>query len=235
MKRQYLTLTLAVLTLTGGILAAGAGHTAPPGIAGDAKGFDEVGVRLEANFTDGDAGVQFLVKGGDGLRSLQIVAPNRKAVLSLTSSDRPKLGIDEFSTESPEPDMTTALRSYPAGTYRFNGRTVDGDRLTATAVLSHALLPNPTITVPAQDSTGNPVTNLVVAWDPVASVARYVVELEQDVEGGAKLVTEVSAAQNTFAIPNGFLIPGQPYKVEIGSVALSGNISFTEHRFQTAM
>src|SRR5688572_12033407 len=85
--------------------------------------FAKATIFLEFNSTDNDTGVHIDTDHDVGLSELWVVAPDGRTVAEAEWRTRPPLGLTEMSTESAEPNTTTALRSYPAGLYRFFGRT----------------------------------------------------------------------------------------------------------------
>ncbi|MGH7527377.1 MAG: hypothetical protein ACREMX_11820, partial [Gemmatimonadales bacterium] len=75
--------------------------------------------------------------------------------------------------------------------------------------------------------------DLEITWTPVRNLAAHLVKIEQpdlDVEITARLPGSVAS----FAVPNGFLVPGTEYQLGIGTVTDEGNISLVETTFQTA-
>ena len=63
-------------------------------------------------------------------------------------------------------------------------------------------------------------------------MASYIVKIEHD-ELGTKIEAVLPRSLTSFAVPNGFLMPGTEYELEIGTVSADGNISFVETSFTT--
>ena len=76
---------------------------------------------------DHDAEIRFEVSGAeDGLTALKVLAPGERTVIDIRTPDL-KLGIRSLTPESPEPDDDRIVRAdFPAGIYRFEGRTTKG-------------------------------------------------------------------------------------------------------------
>ncbi|HEV2844443.1 MAG TPA: hypothetical protein VG477_06335, partial [Thermoanaerobaculia bacterium] len=101
--------------------------------------FENLSIRLERNVTDDDAEAVIEIKVEEGgLATLLIIAPDGRRIARFESRNRRNLGAREMLLETPEPNPTAVLRSYPPGTYRFLGKTLDGEELSGEAELSHA-------------------------------------------------------------------------------------------------
>ena len=62
----------------------------------------------------------------------------------ITAQGRLKeLGLTELVFETDEPEPAEVLALFPAGNYRFEGRTLDQEKLVGAATLSHSLPPAP--------------------------------------------------------------------------------------------
>lgn len=197
--------------------------------------FAVASVRFEQNATDGDVEVVFDAKGGDdGLAYLEVISPDGRTVVEFNAPDASTLGIRQFRMETPEPTDVAALKAaYPEGNYQFRGRTISGKMLAATSNLSHRLPATVRIATPAPEATNVAVANAKITWRAVPGVARYIVEIEQD-ELGTNIVAVLPRGTTSFAVPEGFLMPGTEYEVAIGTVDEGGNISFVETSFTTA-
>ncbi|MGH7548271.1 MAG: hypothetical protein ACREMM_08855 [Gemmatimonadales bacterium] len=77
------------------------------------------------------------------------------------------------------------------------------------------------------------VRDLEITWTPVKNLAACIVYIEQH-ELGLDLTARLPGSAATFAVPNGFLVPGKEYQLGIGTVTPDGNISFVETSFTTA-
>ncbi len=191
-------------------------------------------VRFEQNATDGDGEVVFEAKGGDaGLAHFKVVSPDGRTVIDVNAPDSSTLGIRQFRMESPDPKDVEALKAaYPEGKYLFSGTTLSGMTLAGESTLSHHLPAIAQFATPNPGADDVPATNTKISWRTVAGVARYIVEIEHD-ELGTRVEAVLPRGTTSFAVPEGFLMPGTEYELAIGTVDEAGNISFVETSFTT--
>ena len=220
-KKALLTLALALPAL----LACAA--------PSQADEFETISIHLERNVTDNDAEAVIEVKVEEGgLANLLIIAPDGRRIARYESRNRRNLGAREMLLESPEPDPTAVLRSFPPGTYRFLGKTLDGEELNGEAELSHAFPAPANILSPAGEATVK-AAGLVIQWEPVAGVSGYVLELEQE-DRELELTVNLPASATSFSPPAGWLLSGVEYSLGIGGIGENGNRTFVETTFTTA-
>ena len=196
--------------------------------------FEKLSVYLERNVQDHDAEIRFEVSGAkDGLAALKVLAPGERTVIDIRAPDS-KLGIRQITTESPEPDDDRVVRAdFPAGTYRFEGKTTNGASLRDEARLSHAFPEPAAFEYPRPGQKDIPATELALRWSPPAGIESCVVVIEQN-GSPYEIRALLPGSTKTFTTPAGFLRPGQTYTVAIGTVAKDGNRSFIEGSFTTA-
>jgi hypothetical protein len=220
-KKIFLILAPAMLALLACTVPVRAGE------------FETASIHLERNVVDEDAEAVIEVQGeDDGLASLLVIAPDGRRIARLESRNRRNLGVREMLLESPEPSLGAVLASYPEGTYRFIARTFDGEELRGEAELSHAFPDPVNITSPAEDATV-PAAGLMIQWQPVAGVERYVLELEHE-ELETALLVDLPASATSFSPPAGWLLPGSEYTLGIGGIGENGNVTVVEIVFHTA-
>jgi len=230
MTRRIQILAGITLLLGSHGLALGVGKDSGPSVP-----FAIASVRFEQNATDGDIEVVFDVKGGDeGLARLAVVSPDGRPVIDFTAPDASTLGIRQFHLESPEPRDVESLKSaYPEGVYTFAGATAAGGKLHGKSTLNHTLPAAASFLRPGARARGVDAKNLKITWTPVKNLAAYIIKIKQkklDIELTVKLPGSVA----TFAVPDGFLLPGTEYQLAIGTVSAEGNVSFVETTFTTA-
>ncbi len=196
--------------------------------------FPVASVHFEQNATDGDVEVVFRAKGGaDGLANLKVLSPDGRTVIEFTAPDPSTLGMRQFRIESPEPKDVKALKAaYPEGTYEFTGRTFSGATFVGKSTLSHRLPATAKFGTPAPEAEDVSIKDVKISWGAVAGVASYIVKIEHD-ELGTKIEAVLPSSLTSFAVPNGFLMPGTEYELEIGTVTAEGNVSFVETSFTT--
>lgn len=196
--------------------------------------FSVASVHYEQNATDGDVEVVFQVKGGDeGLTNLTIVSPSGRTVVDFTASDPTTLGIRQFRFESPEPkDVKSLKNAYPEGVYKFSGKSVSAGHFYGLSTLSHELPDTTSFVFPAKDADNVKYRDLEISWRRVKNLAAHIFYIEQD-ELDQNINAKLSGSDDRFKVPDGFLLPNTEYKMGIGTVSESGNISYIEASFTT--
>ena len=105
--------------------------------------FEELKIYLEENATDGDLGLHFLLDG-EAWSRISMAGPDGCRIFSSRNkSSLKEIGSTELFHESAEPEFEELSREdflalHPEGEYTFSGRTIEGDTLMGTALLSHA-------------------------------------------------------------------------------------------------
>jgi hypothetical protein len=196
--------------------------------------FEKLSVYLERNVQDHDSEIRFEVSGAkEGLTALKVLAPSERTVIDIRTPDS-KLGIRQLTTESPEPDDDRVVRAdFPAGTYRFEGKTTKGTTLRGEAQLSHVFPEPAEFEYPRSGQKDVPHSALTLRWSVPTGIESCVIVIEQN-GSPYELRALVPASTRTFTIPKGFLRAGQAYTLAIGTVAKDGNRSFIETSFTTA-
>ncbi len=226
-------MTRGILVLASVMLFSGAQATAQSSDAGEP--FEVSNVFFEQNASDGDVEVVFDLAAGDaGLSMLTVTSPDGRPVVDFKARDLTTLGIRKFKLESPEPADVEALKAaYPEGTYTFAATSVSGEHFNGKDTLSHTLPETSSYLRPADGAEGVLIRDLVLSWKPVANLASYMVEIEQE-ELGVDLVVSLPSSTTSFAVPNEFLMSDTEYILSIGTVTEDGNISVVESTFTTA-
>lgn len=197
---------------------------------------EEFALFLEFNATDGDLGLQGFL-GADAWEVVRIIDPKDRNILAITTKKGlKKLGLSEFSFESEEPELAEedVRDRFPEGVYRLVGRTVEGERLTGEAELSHELPAAPGNLAP-DGTVLDPNNPIVVSWDPGTAgetVAFWEVEVEADEVRVLSAVLNRVTTQVT--IPAEIIEPDKEYRFEVIAVGENGNRTITEVGFVTA-
>jgi len=224
---------------------------ATPGLAGDDDDkprkiipFSDARIRIEVNATDQDSGLHVLLDA-EGWKWVKIYDPRGRLVFHvLGGGGVRKTGLTELFFESAEPGfdelpLDEFLARFPAGEYRFVGRTLGGEILFSKATLTHALPNGPVLLSPAEDSVQDP-NNTVVRWEPVADppgsrITRYeVIVTDESFVPKRVLSAVLPATATSMTIPSSFMLPGSEYKYEVLAIEESGNQTLTEAAFRTA-
>jgi Fibronectin type III domain len=205
--------------------------------------FADVKMIVEVNSTDGDAGLQVFLDG-EAWQSIEVRSPDGRTILDVSAKGKnlKDLGLTELFSESEEPSfdelpLERFLARFPAGEYRFVGRTVEGRRLTGKAVLSHDIPAGPMLLSPQPDT---PVTgdSVVVEWRPAIQpqgidIVSYQVSVERE-DPLRVVAVDLPSTATSITVPAEFLEPGTEYKVEVLAIEASGNQTITERTFVTA-
>jgi hypothetical protein len=199
------------------------------------KRFAVAEVRFEQNATDGDVEAVFDAIGDDdGLQKLSITAPDGRTIVEFSGAGKFSMGIREFHFESPEPkDVAAVKRAFPEGEYTFTGITAGGAKLQSSVKLSHALPPTTSVVSPKANARNLAAKNLKIEWASVNGVSGYALELAHD-DSNASMEVKLPASATSFAVPDGFLIPGGNYQLGIGTISSAGNVSYIETELEIA-
>lgn len=200
---------------------------APPSIP-----FDEATLYLEYNATDEDAEIVIDVDADVGLKRFMVIAPNGRRVLDLRARDTEELGIRKIRLETPEPSLEAVLEAYPSGSYRFVGKSVDGQTLVSTACLSHELPSAPMLTYPLEGTVGVPTSGAGAAWTAGADAENFFLELEQD-DLGVDVHSNLPEGATSFGFPEGWLIGDTEYQLGVATRGENGNLTVVEIHFTT--
>jgi hypothetical protein len=189
----------------------------------------------------GDLGVHVFLDGEDW-QEIEIINPEGRAIFEVEGKGPYReMGMTELFFEGAEPDLADVplqelLDRFPAGLYRFVGKTVNGERIVDTATLTHAIPAGPG-NVSAEVGPGNKV---IISWDrvtgppngfpnePISVVAYQVIV-------GSFQVTlpATSAPRQSVTVPREFvrsLAPGEQL-FEVLAIEAGGNQTITESSF----
>ena len=171
---------------------------------------------------------------GDIALALQVPRGGRRAFRAPRADARPAPH-GGFDMQLVEPGLAELFAAYPAGNYAFRAWTDQGELVTASARLTHELLPPPIVLQPRDGTWIGARTTPTVHWLPDRAARGYRVRLEQGEDEGDddELSIELPADSDSFRIPPGFLQPGELTHLEVGVVSVSGNTTFREIVFRT--
>jgi hypothetical protein len=174
-------------------------------------------------------------------------SPGGRDVLDITASGSlKKQGLTELFFESSEPSLDELplaefLARFPEGQYEFEGRTIEGDRLTGEATFTHVIPAGPVILTPG---TGSPVglDAVVISWQAVTqkiagSGPLVIVGYQVVVDGGnpsRRFDVTLTSGTTSVKVPPEFLEPGTQYAFEVLAIESGGNQTITEGSFVTA-
>ena len=208
-----------------------AADTEDANATGSTVPFADAQLFFELNSTDNDLGLQLFLDTDDGWKRVRVLDPSRRDVIEFETAGRlSHLGLTELRFESSEPSPEEVLSLFPAGEYRFRGRTVDGEQLASNATLSHDFNTPPTFS-PSDGEVVDP-KNTVVEWNAPGAEQVEVI-IEQDEREDVLDIT-LSGSVRRLRVPAQFLVGGLEYKIEILSVGENGNRVISESTFETA-
>jgi len=238
MTRSLLALAASCATLLalGGAASAELGSSSAKAVR-----LAEATMIVEVNATDGDAGLQVFLDG-EPWRSMRVTGPDGRTILDVTTKERlDDYGLTELFSESSEPSfdvfpLAKFKKLFPAGTYSFAGRTIEGAALTGSARLSHDIPRGPRILAPSE---GAPVarSGVVARWGAVAQptgvdVVAYRAIVTQEEPLLRVLSVDLPASARRVEIPRAFLASSGEYSLEVQAIERSGNQTLTEVSFR---
>jgi hypothetical protein len=216
--------------------------------------FSEAEFYFELNDTDGDLGIHSSIDGGAYSR-LTITDPREHTILKVRPKGRlARQGLTQLFFESAEPkfaelDPATFFRRFPEGAYDIRARSLTGEELKATVVLSQVLaaaVGNITVSgVPAAancDAVPLPSVSepVIIDWDPViqshptigksgpVEIVRYQFFVERE---GVKLSVDLPPEVTRFEVPSDVIALGNEFKFEIIARTASNNNTAIESCF----
>jgi len=207
--------------------------------------FEQVRLIIEFNSTDEDIGVQFFLDV-DSWKTVQILNPRGQKIFDADAKANllHQGGGTELFLESSEPTLDELsieefFELFPEGTYRFTGRTPDGEKLVGAAQFTHNIPAGPEIVMPQLPGNDECAENVpmpvVISWNDVTTsiqgkpldVVRYEVIVGED-------IFDVHLEGTTVTVPSELLKPGTEYGLEVLAIEAGGNQTITESCFVTA-
>jgi hypothetical protein len=248
-KRLMRFVIPAAVVLSGAAACTGAdtsGGQRPESLAptaqqcpGEPVAFKDARLIVETNATDGDAGLQVFMDH-DPWRRFAIYKPDGSVMLDITTSgDLVDYGLTELFSESSEPPfiefpLEQFKQLWPAGEYRFEGCTIEGQPITSSVTLSHDFPAGPQILAPADEASVAADEQLPIQWAPAdeppeVELVRYqVLVVNEDAVPPAVFAIDLPATATGVRVPAGFLTPGIEHKVEMLAIEASGNQTLSE-------
>jgi hypothetical protein len=193
----------------------------------------------EYNSSANDLGVHVSLDGEDW-RKLKIINPAGRTIFEVEGRGPYRLlGLTELFFEGAEPNLDdfpleNLLARFPEGTYRFTGRTVDGDAIAGTGQFTHAIPAGPTNVVAALN--GN---SLVISWNPVTGPPDGFPDLPitvvgyQVIVGSFQVTIPATTTPLQVTVPPEFVasLPGGENLFEVLAIEAGGNQTITEGSF----
>ena len=182
----------------------------------------------------------------DSWKTVKVLNPRGQKIFDAAASSNllRQGGGTELFLESSEPTLDELsieefFELFPEGTYRFTGRTPDGEKLVGAAQFTHNIPAGPEIVMPQLPANDECAENVpmpvVIAWNDVTTsiegkpldVVRYEVIVGED-------IFDVHLEGTTVTVPSELLKPGTEYAFEVLAIEAGGNQTITETCFVTA-
>ncbi len=201
---------------------------------------------IEFNASANDVGAQVLLDG-EPWSKVQIVSPDGRKILDIkTRMSLRKQGLTELFFESSEPSLDDVplsefLARFPAGQYKFEGKTTEGSGLAGVATFTHVIPAKPEILSPQEGAAVDP-DDFVIEWERVTTtisgssgivITGYQVIVQQ-VEPLRTLMIDLPASVNSVKIPPEFFQQRDAeHKFEVLAIEAGGNQTIHEGLFVT--
>lgn len=224
---------------------------APPAAAvaprGDELLYSRLKLYIEYNSSADDVGVQLQLDGVPW-RSLKAFLPDGGRLLDIRTQNSLRLqGMTELFFESSEPPLEDLplekfYARFPAGTYEFEGITIEGDEIEGEAEFRHVIPAGPEIIWPPQGDQPPivEIDDFEIEWEPVTttidgstnlSIVGYQVIVEQ-LEPRRIFSIDLPADETSVEVPEEFFRQiGALHKFEVLAIEASGNQTITEGEF----
>jgi hypothetical protein len=218
--------------------SAARANPAGPALGSAQETLAESLIRFEYNSSDNDLGVQVFLDGEEWNR-IRITGPNHRRIFDVQGkSGLALLGLTELFFEGAEPELDDfpledLLALFPEGDYQFSGKTVGGDQLVGTGMLTHAVPAGPDI-----EAVLGPNDSLVISWTTVTEHAEGFPDLPIEIVGYQVIVDEVfditlPASANQVTVPPEFVaaLEAGEHEYEVLALEAGGNQTITETSF----
>lgn len=224
----------------------------------DDGSFSAVSLNFETNATDGDVGIQTFFDA-DGLKSVEIEDPKGRTIFEVDiGAGLRKVGFTELFFEGMEPliadiapedekegaefTLKKIFELFPAGEYKFEGKTIEGAELEGTALLTTVIPAGPVIVAPQKDAEVPAGQALVIDWEPVTEtilpdlgplkvIGYQVIVSNENI--GDEFTIDLTADMTEVMVPAAFLAADTEFDFEILVIEESGNQTITESNFVT--
>ncbi len=230
------TRVAALLTAATIPLALAATLPSSPAAAGGLT-FDISRLFIEYNSSGNDLGFHTFLDGEDWVK-LKILRPDGETVFEVEGDEGYEdLGLTELFFEGAEPSLDEVpleelFELFPEGKYKLSGKTVDGQKITGTAKLTHAVPDAPEVFA----QIGQP-DFLQISWNPVSGTPPGFPNRKITISGyqvivGSFQVTLPGSATSVTVPPEYVNSLGQgPHGFEVLAIEAGGNQTITEGEF----
>jgi len=243
------TTLLASSLVTAGYATTGKSHETSERTSHKVVPIADARLKFEINATDGDGGVQVFLDAEQWKRMSIYDQKGRKIFTAVTKGIMAKQGGTELFLESGEPTfdelpLEALLERWPAGTYDFRGRGLNGEMLAGSAQLTHDLPAGPVLVSPIEGAGRQDPANTVVRWrrvpppngSPIIAYQVLVVEPDTGIAALPNVTLDVMMppTANRLEVPPGFLQPDTEYEWEVLAIEQGGNQTLSSSTFTTS-
>jgi hypothetical protein len=199
---------------------------------------EEARIYIEYNETDNDLGFHVFLDGEDW-EELKIINPNGRVIFEVEGrGGYSALGMTELFFEGAEPSLDDfpldeLLTMFPEGRYKFVGETVEDERITGVARLTHDVPAGPALLTPYVSGEV-----IVIKWDPVTEPAEILPDGDVEIVAYQVIVESfqvtVPASVTEVTLPPEFaasLEPGE-HDYEVLAIDESGNQTISSSTFE---
>jgi hypothetical protein len=200
--------------------------------------FEEARIFIEYNLSGNDLGFHVFLDGEDWT-DLRIVDPTGTRISDVSATGGYRgLGLTELFFEGAEPNLAEfplaeLLARFPEGEYTFSGRTVDNEKIVATATLTHNVPDAPVVSTRAS-ACGNTID---ITWTPVNAPAAILPGRKVDVVAYQVIVgsfqVTVPGGVTSVTMPEQFYqsLGAGTHDFEVLAIDASGNQTIREGTF----
>jgi len=242
------TTLLAGSLVMAGYAATGQDHETSKQPPPEIVEIDDARLKFEINATDRDGGVQVFLDAEQWKRMSIYDRKGRKVFTAVTKGIMAQQGGTELFLESAEPTfkelpLEQLLERWPAGSYDFRGRGLNGEIYVGSARLTHAIPAGPELVSPMDGDGPQDPDDTVVRWRRVpppngSPIIGYqvLVETETDMTALPTVTLDVMMPPTArrLEIPPGFLKPDTEYAWEVLAIEEGGNQTLSSSSFTTS-
>ncbi len=208
------------------------------GAQGASVPFKDARLKIEYNATDGDAGIHINLDH-EPWKSISITDPSGKKIVDVAAGEViANYGLTELFSESSEPPFEVFpfeefKKLFPAGTYHFNGETIEGTTMASDVPFTHNVPGAPQVSEPKEDFSYDR-DEVVVKWSRVNTprgiqIAGYQVVVVAE-KSKRTFQADLPASARSIEIPPEFLRAGT-HVAEVLAVERGGNQTLTSVTF----
>ena len=254
MMKKLMALVAPATLLAGGLVTAGYAASEPSHeTSGQASReiveIKDARLKFEINATDSDGGVQLFLDAEQWKRMSLYDSTGRKIFTTVTKGIMAEQGGTELFLESAEPSfddlsLEELLERWPAGSYDFRGRGLNGELYVGSAQLTHDLPAGPVLVSPIEGAAPQDPADTVVRWrrvpppngSPIIAYQVLVVASDTGITALPTVTLDVMMppTANRLAVPGGFLQRDTEYEWEVLAIEHGGNQTLSSSTFTTS-